>query len=131
MSYRWIDHTAEAELHLEASSERGLFEDALSALGELLGDDGIGEAATEEIEVAASDRAALLASWMEELVFLAETAGLVPERVARLDLNPHRLRATVEGRRGDPRHIVKAVTYHRLAFEPAGDGYTATVVLDV
>jgi hypothetical protein len=38
----------------------------------------------------------------------------------------------VGGYRADPPHLVKAVTYHRLAFAPAAaGGYEATVVLDV
>jgi SHS2 domain-containing protein len=41
------------------------------------------------------------------------------------------LAARVHGTVGDPPHVVKAVTYHRLAFEPRGDAWHATVVLDV
>ena len=48
-------------------------------------------------------------------------------RVQRLELDDGGLRA----HRGDPRHVVKGVTYHRLTFEPTDGGYRATVVLDV
>jgi SHS2 domain-containing protein len=41
------------------------------------------------------------------------------------------MQGRVGGRRGEPPHRVKAVTYHRLAFERRGAGWTATVVLDV
>jgi SHS2 domain-containing protein len=72
----------------------------------------------------------LLADWIEELAFLAETSGLYP-RDAALDVRDGRLEATVRGTTGDPPHVVKAVTYHRLALEPRDDGWHATVVLDV
>ena len=73
----------------------------------------------------------LLAAFLEELVYLAETQGLVPERVAGFDLEGTRLRATVEGRLGQPPHLVKAVTYHGLELVREGEGWRARVVLDV
>jgi SHS2 domain-containing protein len=55
----------------------------------------------------------------------------VPGSVARLELEGNVLGATVAGHRGEPPHLVKAVTYHRLEFEPGGEGWRARVVLDV
>ncbi len=81
--------------------------------------------------VQAGTRPVLFAEWLAELAFLAETEGLVPERIAELALDSERLEATVEGRLAEPRHLVKAVTYHRLEFGPNGDGWRATAVLDV
>lgn len=37
--YRWIDHTAELELAIEAPTDAGVFADALPALGQLLGEE--------------------------------------------------------------------------------------------
>ena len=127
--YRWVEHTAELELVIEAGSEREVFADALAAYAELVGPAG-GPHALHEVAAEAPDRAALLAAWLEELVFLAETEAFVPER-AELELRADGLRARVEGRRGEPSHIVKAVTYHDLEFSPADDGWRARVVLDV
>jgi SHS2 domain-containing protein len=128
--YRWIDHTAELELEIEADSAEAVIGDAVAALRELLGG-GEGAVVARVVEVAAGDRAALLAAFVEELVFLAESEALVPAGVRAVDLGETRLRAEVELERGDPPHLVKAVTYHRLAFERDGDGYRATAVLDV
>ncbi len=129
--YTWVDHTGELELAVEAGSEREVFLEAASALGELLGEDGGGEPARHEIAVAAADRAALLAEFLSELVFLVETEAFVPERVAALELQPGTLRAVVDGRRDTPPHLVKAITYHRLSFERDGGLWRAAVVLDV
>jgi SHS2 domain-containing protein len=129
--YRWVDHTAEVELEIEAASEREVLEAALRALAELL---GIEETHGEErrtIAVHADDRPALLAAWIEELAFLAESEGFVATRIEALDLQRAGLRATVVGVLDEPPPLVKAVTYHRLEFAPRGAGYLARVILDV
>jgi SHS2 domain-containing protein len=131
--YRWVDHTAELELQIDASSREGLFADALDAFEELVGGDPAGEPARHEVFVLAEgpDPASLLVEWLEELVFLAETQDFVPERIVALDLGENELRAEVEGRRGKPAHLVKAVTYHGLSVEEHDGGWHARIVLDV
>jgi SHS2 domain-containing protein len=133
--YRWMDHTAELELRLEAPTEEGAFREALAALGELLtehSDDlDVGDPARFEVHASAPDRSTLLAEWLSELVYLVETEGFLPQRVERLELGDDSLEATVAGRRSSPTHLVKAVTYHRLSLEERDGAWHATVVLDV
>jgi SHS2 domain-containing protein len=134
MSYGWAEHVGEVELWVEASDEAGVFVEALRAFAELLsGDEGVMEGAREWLQVTAQgdDRAVLLAAWLEELSFLAETEGFTPATIDDVVLERGRIRARVGGRRGAPPHLVKAVTYHRLSFEPAGDRWRAVAVLDV
>jgi SHS2 domain-containing protein len=132
MPYRWIEHTGELELELEASSEGGVFEAAFEAMRELLSDGGApGRRLEAPVELMGRDRAGLLVDWVGELAFLAETLGLVPERLSRLELEEDGVRAVVQGRQGGPAHLVKGATYHRLCFEPVDDGWRARVVLDV
>jgi SHS2 domain-containing protein len=134
MSYGWTEHVGELELWVEAPDEAGVFADALRALADVLGDEDApadGEREWREVVAEGEDRAVLLAAWLEELNFLAETEGFAPETAEDLALEPQRVRARVGGRRGSPPHLVKAVTYHRLAFERAGDGWRAAAVLDV
>lgn len=117
-----------------AADEAGVFVDGLLALAELLRDDRQephAECESLEMAVEGEDRAALFAAWLDELSFLAETQGFMPQRVDDLALEPQRLRARVSGRRGTPPHLVKAVTHHRLTFEPTEDGWRAVAVLDV
>lgn len=134
--YRFVDHTGELELELEADSAEGVFEEALRAFGDLLREhapeEGEGADATEaEVDVHAPDRATLLAEWLGELAYLAETQGFVPDRAGDLELGEQDLHARVEGRAGSPPHLVKAVTYHRLVFERADGAWRARVVFDV
>ncbi len=135
MTYRWVDHTAEVELEIESDTERGVLEDALLALAELLGvRSGRPEDEAPDLRsvlVEAGDRPALLAAWIEELAFLAESEGFVATRLIDVDLGETSVRATVGGALGEPPPLVKAVTYHRLSFEPRGERYVARVVLDV
>ena len=129
-----MEHTGELELELWGASEEEVFCEALAAMGELLGDEAGGSAgdAVREVEVHGADRGRLLAEWLGELAFLAEVEGFVPERAEALDLGDDgRLRARVAGRMGAPPHLVKAVTYHRLAFARQGDGWVARAILDV
>jgi SHS2 domain-containing protein len=132
-SHTWIEHTAELQLELHARSESGVFAQALAALRELLEDNGAGGESSAErtVEVEATDRAALLAEWLAELVFLAETEGLVPESTRDLVVAEDSVTAVVRGRLGEPRHIVKAVTYHDLELRRDRDGWRGNVVLDV
>ena len=126
-----MDHTAELELEIDALTEEGVFADALRALAELLEDDRRGAPVRREIAIGGRERAALLVEWLDELVYVAETEDLVAEGAEGIELSDGGLVATVRFRRGSPRHLIKAATYHRLAFEPSRLGFRARVVLDV
>jgi SHS2 domain-containing protein len=129
--YGFSEHVGELELWVSAASEEEVFGESARALAEVLDDGADGAAEAREITVSGADRPALLAEWLEELAFLAETDGFVPERVEEVVLGASDVHARVAGRRGSPPHLVKAVTYHRLCFEPADGGWRARAVLDV
>ena len=59
--YRWVDHTGELELEIEAPSQDAVFGDAFAALAELLADEPGGEPVSRTVEVRASDQATLVA----------------------------------------------------------------------
>jgi hypothetical protein len=40
VSYRWVEHTGEMQMEIEAGTKQAVFTDALHGLGELLADDG-------------------------------------------------------------------------------------------
>ena len=131
MGYRWVEHTGEVELEIDAPTEQAVFSEAARALAELVGNDLREEWISREVSVAGEDRPVLLAHWLDELAYLAEIEDLVPEGVERIELSEHGLRAIVRCRRGSPRPLVKGVTYHQLSFEGTDHGFRATVVLDV
>ena len=133
MTYRWVDHTAEVELEIEAAGEREVLEEAVRAVAELLGVHTPSSTTERELTANAPDRPTLLAAWIEELVFLAESEGFVATRIESIDVSERSVRATVAGVLGEPPPLIKAVTYHRLEFAPRarGGGYGARVILDV
>lgn len=85
--YRWLDHTSEAELWIEDESPKAVLGEAAIALGDLLGEHRKGEPVTHRVGVSAADLPTLLAEWLGELVYLAETDGFVPERIVEMDLS--------------------------------------------
>jgi SHS2 domain-containing protein len=129
--YRWVEHTGELELELRAGTEAEIFEEALLAMAELMSEGELGEAVERSVSLTAPDGAALLADWVGELAFLAESEGLVPFALDLLELSGGALQAGVRGRRGEPPNLVKGVTYHRLELAPADGAWLARVVLDV
>ena len=134
-SHEVENHTSEIQLRLQAGSLPDLLAEAGRALArlQLRGTEGEGgNGSWREIEVTASDPAALLAEWLNELVYLAETERWVATefRFAAADERSLRVRA-----RGvpvaSPRGLVKAATLHGLRVEPVPGGYEGEVILDV
>jgi SHS2 domain-containing protein len=127
--YRFVDHTAELELEIEASSAEAVLVEALRAFADLAGEMG-GEDDERTVSVDAPDEPALLAAWLDELVFLAETEGFVASE-ADVRVSGTRAEARLRGRHGDPRPLVKAVTLHRLRLRRRNGIWEGRVVLDV
>jgi len=91
---------------------------------------------TVAVSVEAGDREALLVAWLNELLYLYETRGLIGADCAIRAMTDTHLSAEIWGEAVDcARHTivghVKAATYHQLHVRPAGDGWEARVVVDV
>jgi SHS2 domain-containing protein len=130
--YRWVDHTSERELWIEDENPRAVLGEAAVALGDLMREHRKGEPVTHRVSISSGDLPTLLADWLSELVYLAETDGFLPERVVEMSLADTSLDAVVGGQRTTPQTMVKAVTYHRLEFEEdREDVWHARVVIDV
>ena len=134
MSHTFEEHIGEVRLRLQAESLPGLFEEAARALVELMCTERA-EPAGEPVPVRilAPDREALLAAWIDELVFLSETRKRVWSEARVERFTDAELLATVRG--FEPaalRTQVKAATMHGLRIVETHSGrYEATVVLDV
>lgn len=133
MAYRFVDHTAELQLELEAPTKGQVLREATAALAELLGAnrDDDAERVSRELAVTAADDPALLAAWIDEVVFVAESEELVPLEVGVVVTGEGRAQGTVTFARGAPPPLVKGVTYHDLVLAPAGRGWHGRAVLDV
>ncbi|HSQ68271.1 MAG TPA: archease [Polyangiaceae bacterium] len=132
--HRFVEHTGELELRLEAPTLAALLEEGARALAEVMAEDASGPPTEppERVEVAASDRESLLVSWLNELVYRGEVSKCVYRDVHVERADDRRVEATLRGRTpASPRTAVKAATWHRLRVRETSTGLEATVVLDV
>jgi SHS2 domain-containing protein len=132
-SHTLEEQTGELMLRIEASTLPEIFAEAGRALAEAMDTPaGDGPLARRSFEIEASDREALLADWLNELVFASETEKVI-FREFRVELpSERRLRALSSGVKVERlRNPVKAATYHGLAIREGPEGFVATVVLDV
>lgn len=144
MAHRFIDHTGDTAVELTAQSEAELFRDATRALCSLFidtGDETVAPrvARTVAVELEAEDGEALLIDYLNELIFLFDSQGLLPWEldVEEIDMgSPARLRGRLGGEDFDPgRHRfqteVKAATFHDVEIRRSGGMISVIVVLDL
>jgi SHS2 domain-containing protein len=135
--YRQLRHTADLAWRLWGKDLPELFENAGRALSATLTDRRyLRRRATREVRLTADDREALLVDWLNHLLYLFDIDGFLGRDFQVESLTAERLKARVMGESFDPaRHPartgVKAATFHQLSIVPAGEGWQATVVLDL
>jgi SHS2 domain-containing protein len=135
--YRQLPHTADLAWRLWGASLAELFENAGRALSATLTDRRyLRRREIREVSLTSVDREALLVDWLNHLLYLFDIDGFLGRDFQVGSLASERLEARVWGERFDPgRHpektAVKAATFHQLSIVPAGDGWQATVVLDL
>ena len=133
-THAWHDHTSEVELALRAESFPGLLEEAGLALRELLSSavPSAPAEAVRRVEVTAVDRDALLVDWLNELLYLAETASAVPVAVTVTETSATHCTAEVAWAPvAVAPSLVKAATLHGLAVREEDGGWAAEVIFDV
>jgi SHS2 domain-containing protein len=114
-----------------------VFRHAARALWSLLVDPvSVEPRQTVAVSLEAGDREALLVAWLNELLYLYETQGLIGADCEVRAMADTHLAAEIRGEAVDrTRHTivghVKAATYHQLQVRPAGDGWEALIVVDV
>ena len=140
MTYRFLDHTADMGVEIEAASFEELLSEGLLALTDSLTEVGEVEVEVErQVELRAPSREDLLVEWLNELVYLFETESVL-FRLAELRVEEEgdgwRLCGMLRGERYDPaRHriktLIKAVTYHQLQVTSSSRGWQARVIFDI
>jgi len=129
--------TADYGIRAWAPDLSGLFCEAARGLWSLLVEPtGVQAVRAYPVAVQAADQELLLVAWLNELLYLHETEGMVGREADIHRLTATDLSATIQGEPFDPaRHRivgqVKAVTYHDLRVAPTAAGWEARVVVDV
>jgi SHS2 domain-containing protein len=130
--YRFLEHTAELGLELEAGSLVELLEEAARAFAELVAPGACGVPASHSLQLANVDGQTLLVDWLNELVYLAETEAFVPQRLTRFERAAAGLLVEIAGFVDAPRPLVKAATYHDLELSESAAGiWRGRVIFDV
>jgi SHS2 domain-containing protein len=140
-SFDILSHTADVGFRATGASLADLFETAAAAMFSVEYDfSGVGFDEELPLECRGEDLEAALYAWLSELLWLHDAEAFVPGEVAVEEIEEEgegwRVRGAVRGRRLSDWFVqlgpqLKAVTMHELAVRKAGEGYEATVYLDV
>jgi SHS2 domain-containing protein len=129
-----LDHTADWAVRVCGSDLPDLFVQAAAGMLSLANPSPHARhpALPRTVRLQAADRESLLVRWLEELHFMLETEGQVPQHIrltisADLELTAKLLMAPVErvGR------AIKAVTFHGLQITATPAGLEAIIVFDI
>jgi len=133
-----IEHTADVGIQAYGIDLSRAYANAAVGMFSLITDiDRINEVLYRDVEVTATDQAALLVAWLNELLFLFDTEWLLFKRFYISILNETMLKARCYGEKVDkPRHQlnrgIKSATYHMLKVEKINEyAYRVQVILDI
>ena len=141
--YSLLDHTADMGIVATGDDLPAAFANAAQGMFAWMVDlDTVEEREEEPIEATGRDAEALLVAFLNELLFLFDTRGLLFKRVEVRELasfgdeaGPHRLVAVGFGERLDPRRhqlrgSIKSATYHMLQVQEGPTECRVQVILD-
>lgn len=140
MGHRFLDHTADLRLEVEAATLAELFAESLVGFTEAFTE--VEKVAPDEelvIDLEAETVEDLLRDFLDELLYRFETEDRLFRR-AEVEIMGGQgalsLHARTWGERYDPEHhglklLLKAVTYHGLVVERHGAGWRAQVIFDI
>lgn len=137
MTFETFEHTADLGLRVRAADLNALFADAARGLFSIIatGLDPARAADLVRFELAASAIDLLLFDWLNELLYTYESRRLLLSRfdvqVADNWLSGVAYGEPVDAGRHSLEHEVKAITYHGLKVERAGDGWVAEIIVDI
>ena len=135
--FELVDHTGDLGVRVFGESLSQLFEQAAQALTFILTDpETIRIKETRKILLEAKTDEELLITWLNELVYLFDTEGLLFRAYDVLSVHDHLLEALAQGEiyvegRHSIRTPVKAATYHQLKIENHQGVWTAQVIFDL
>jgi len=127
-----VEHTADWELEVWAPNMAGLLEEAASGMVELMEVEVSDESRCHrQLEIAADDREQLLVSFLEELLFIADSENVAFDGFM-LSLHEGCLLARLEGGSIVSRSKeIKAVTFHQLTIAETRRRLKTHIVFDV
>jgi SHS2 domain-containing protein len=135
--FEFVDHSGDLGVRVFGESFPQLFEQAAEALTFILTDPkAIRIKETRKILLEAKTDEELLITWLNELVYLFETEGLLFKTYNVFSVHDHHLEALAQGEiyvegRHPIKTTVKAATYHQLKISNDQGVWTAQVIFDL
>jgi len=135
--FEFVDHTGDLGVRVFGESLPRLFEQAAEALTFILTDpEAIRIKETRRLLLEEKTDEELLVTWLNELIYLFDTQGLLFKACDVLSVHDHRLEALAQGEiyvegRHPIKTTVKAATYHQLKIEHHQGVWTAQVIFDL
>jgi SHS2 domain-containing protein len=135
--FEFVDHTGDLGVRVFGDTLPRLFEQAAQALTFILTDpETILSKETRKLLLGANTDEELLITWLNELVYLFDTKGLLFKTYDVLSVHDHHLEALAQGEtyvegRHPIKTTVKAATYHQLKIENHQGVWTAQVIFDL
>ena len=143
--YEFVDHPSEAMVRVTANTINGVFEDAASALFELMTDtDQVKSERELKVELVSEDKALLLIDWLNRLIWIHEVENIflcdfaanvfLCDSVADVQTG-WKLEARVQGESVKPqqekRLHAKSATYGQLQWKETTRGHEVQFVIDI
>jgi len=135
--YEVIGTTADIGLMVYGEDLEALFQNAGCGLCSLMTKrDRLREKISRQVRLKASDLEGLMFSWLNKLIYLYETEGLLGKKYQVRIFDPPQLQATIRGEKVDrKRHtisrLIKAATYHQLEIKEVNGQWQAHLIFDV
>jgi SHS2 domain-containing protein len=132
--YELLEHPADVKLRVWGDTLEELFANAAAGMMAFLFGDPIANACpegTEQFDIRARDREALLVDFLSELLYRASSEYRAYVDVRVREISERRIIATAGIVAACARDDIKAVTHHELAVRKGDGGWEATVVFDV
>jgi len=139
-TYEFIDHTADVGIKARGATLEDVFKATAKGMFDLIAkDNNIKPEEKRELKVERDDIIMLFKQWLEELLYLFDTEGLVfsefEVKINKRD-DLYTLNAIVYGEKYNPEKHgsgveIKAVTYHMMDIWKENDEYFAQVIFDV
>ncbi|MGD0336040.1 MAG: archease [Candidatus Omnitrophota bacterium] len=136
-TYEVIEHTADIGIRVEGATLKELFEKSGLALFQLSAEK-LSAVSNEKHEITVNQRAndieELFVNWLNELLSLSATEGLIFEKIHVSAISENSVEAVAVG--SDMKNYkvnreIKAATYHMLKVVKTDHGWQAEVIFDV
>ncbi len=135
--YEVFEHTADLGLRIWAPELTDLFAEAARALFSIIVEnpDAVRPLEERAFAIEGKELDYLLLDWLNELLYTFDTNRILFAEFD-IEMDEHGMRARVRGepidhKRHHLEHEVKAITYHGLKVERAGDRWLAEVIVDI